>query len=169
MKTSITWSLKPVLVFAKICGIPTVDIKPNTGSLICRVVASTLWRALGFICLLLNCFLNIYRFVKYYKRKWICDGVNHWLEHKNYKIAFAYVPLNGMFEFEMWVYTLFMIGVPLVFHFQTFCTRKFRKIWSSIRKFDESVVLTAAFYRKCRRHSILLILYFLIVRSYSYI
>ncbi len=165
---SIAWSLKPVLMFAKTCGIPIIDIEPKTGSLFYRVIALSLWRTLSFICLLLNCFLNIYRFVKHYKRKWICDGVNHWLEHKNYKIAFAYVPLNGMDEFEMWVYTIFMIGVPLFFHFQCLCTRKFRKILSSIRKFDERVVLTEAFYRKCRRHCIFLIIYFLIVRSYSY-
>lgn len=165
---SIAWSLKPVLMFAKTCGIPTIDIEPKSGNLFCGVIALTLWRTLSFICLLLNCFLNIYRFVKHYKRKWICDGVNHWLEHKNYKIAFAYVPLNGMDEFEMWVYTFFMIGVPSFFNFQCLCTRKFRKILSSIRKIDERVVLTAAFYRKCRRHCIFLIIYFLIVRSYSY-
>ena len=164
-KMNIAWSLKPVLMFTKICGITTIDIEPNTENSFCRVTSIIFWRISGFTCLLLNCFLNIYRLVRYYKRKWICDGFNRWLEHTNFRMAFAYMPLNAMDEFEMWAYTIFMIGVPLVFTFQCLFTRKFRKILSSIRKIDESLVLSANFYQRCRRHCILLILYFLTVRN----
>lgn len=168
-KMSIAWSLKPILILTKMFGVPTIDIEPDTGSLFCRLIALCFWGISSFLCLLLSCFLNIYRFVRYFKHKWICDGENHGLEHTNYKIAFAYVPLNCMFEFEMWFHTIFTIGVPLVFTFRCLCTRKFRKLLNSTRRIDESVVLTAKFYRKCRRDCFLLILSFLIGSDLPYL
>ena len=153
---SILWSLNPVVVLMKICGIPTnFELANKIGCTAHRVFFYYFWRILSFICLLLNCFFQNYNLVQEMKTVSICSS-----------FSFDYwklIPFDFAELARVCLEPIYITGIPLVFSFQFYFTGKLQKIWNSILKFDEKLSLPSSFYRKCRKRCLLLIAISLLV------
>ncbi len=67
------WSLNPVVVSMKVCGVPTYYEHQQWKSCIRRIFGY-FWRVLSLICLLINCFFHFFNFIEAMKIVFICDA-----------------------------------------------------------------------------------------------
>ncbi len=158
IKMSIAWSLKPVLFFMKISGIPTY-YEPKIKHCILRILGYFCHYFPSLICLFLNCFFQINRFVEDCYRHFSLNIINNnivppVLQECIETLQIAFEPL-------------LVTGVPFVFACQFYFTKKFKTIWSSIQIFDERLQLPDDFYRKCRKHSWFLIAIAIMVKRFN--
>ena len=154
-KMSIRWSLNPVVVLMKICGIPTYIEPRNKSCTVPRVIFDYFWRILSFICFLLNSFFQIYNLIQEMKTVSVCSS-----------FSFDYwklIPFDFAELARVCLEPIYITGIPFVFSFQFYFTGKLQKIWNSILKFDEKLLLPSSFYRKCRKRCLLLIAISLLV------
>lgn len=139
---NILWSLKPVLMYTKISGIPTYDASENK-SCTYRILGY-FWFILSLTCLFLNCFFQIFNFVEDMKKRYVC-GFSIFDSLKYFPFAFA--DLLG----KSYSKPFFVTGVPLVFALQFYFTGKFQKIVGSVKQIENKMLLSDRFYRKCRK------------------
>ncbi len=131
---SIFWSLKPLVIFMKICGVPIYfETENNKSCTINRLLVNFLWRSLSLVCLLLNCFFQTYNFVYEMKFAFLCSPPSFFY--------WKLIPFDFMEYAQKCLEPIFITGVPLVFAFKFYFTQNFQMIWSSILKLDERVLL----------------------------
>lgn len=152
-RKSILWSLKPVMVFSKMCGIPAAIYKPRKTS------SCFLHRVLGFIlniipnliCLSLNFFFKIFNclFKVYTWKIGFCTNFTVTYSNTNY---LKILPLQFEIFLQQLIEPLAMIGVPFVFSLQFYFSGRIHKIWNSMQELDDKLSLSIMFYRRCRKH-----------------
>lgn len=156
---SIFFSLNPLVIFMKFCGVPIYpEPENNKNCTTLRVLVDFIWRSLSLICLSLNCFFQTYNFVYEMKINFICSS-----------FSFTYwklIPFDFVDYTRTFLRPIFITGVPFAFAFQFYFTERFQNIFMSILNLDEKVLLTNDFYRKCRKRCLLLIALALLV-SYT--
>lgn len=149
---STAWSLDPLVIYMKVCGNPTSYEKSG---LIHRVYGY-FWRFLSLICLLINCFFNIYDLLKDMKDVFVCE--RHFIHRFSKKSIWLLLPMTANDLFQKFSTPIFLLGVPLVFALQFYLTRRLEKMWILIREIAERVLmLPNYFYRKCRNQCLFLI------------
>ena len=151
-RKSILWSLKPVMIFSKMCGIPAAIYKPRKSSCILhRVLGFILNIIPNLICLSLNFFFKIFNclFKGYTWKIGFCTNFTVTYSNTNY---LKILPLQFEIFLRQLVEPLAMIGIPFVFALQFYFTGRIHKIVDSMQEIDEKLVLPIRFYRKCRKH-----------------
>ena len=157
-KMGLTWSLKPILVFLKICGMPAHDISTNR----CRFFVY-IFSIITLISVVFNFSFNSFYFLKnwlfFYRCEWaksdpIKKGRGRPMTRTIDKIS---APRQIIDFFETVINPSSVLGIPLIFAFEFYITGGWRNIWSSIIRIDQDIKLTKTFYRQCRRRFILLI------------
>ena len=155
-RKSILWSLKPVMVFSKICGIPAAIYKPRKSSCILHRVLGFIFNMIpNLICLALNSFFKMFNclFKGAFWKLGVCKGYTGF--NKAYSLQIF--PLQFEILLQQLVEPLAMIGVPFIFALQFYFTGRFHKILDSVQEINEKLVLPSRFYRKCRKHCLFLI------------
>lgn len=153
------WSMKPLLVCLKICGMPAPE--PNTNR--CRFFLY-IFKMITLISLLFNFSFNILYFLKNWSYYYRCE----WAKSPPYQKGRIIVNINAPRQIIQFFETVLnpssLFGIPLIFVFKFYFTSGWRNIWSSIKIIDQDMVLTKKFHRRCRRGFILLIIASLLVK-----
>jgi len=145
-RKNILLSLNPLFVYTKISGIPAYSEQRNESC--CNQILGYFSRILTFISLFINCFFQVYNCAEGIQTRFNCGRLNDVLIN---------LPLQLTESFQLFIRTFFVAGVPLVFAFQFYVTRRFKQIWSSIEEIEIKLVPPIKFYRKFRKFSLLLI------------
>jgi len=155
---TIQWSLYPVLIYTKICGIPSCyyTTPRNPNKRVCSHLPSGysflyIGNIPSLICLLINCFFQIFHFVERITFRFLC-GL-----YSLGSLDILYVPVSFANLCQVLIEPMYITGVPLAFAFHFYCTKKFQNIWNSIQKIEEEIVLPKSFYYKCRKRCLFLI------------
>jgi len=151
-KMSIAWSLNSLVVCMRFCGIPTFYEKSG----FMQHIFGYFWRFLSLICLFINCFYNIYDFLKDLKVLFVCE--RRASDRMSDDEAWLLLPTTVHNLFRSFSTPGFLLGVPLVFTLQFYLTGRLGKIWILIREIAERVLIRPNdFYRNCRRLCLFLI------------
>ena len=149
----LAWSLKPILVCAKICGIPTCE--PSISHWFLRFGS----QFPILICLILNSFFTMYN-ISFEIKKGLCPTGNQYAITIFKQLEYPTLFFNF---FSMISNPAFVLLIPLIFVFQFHFTGKWQTIVKSFKKIDEEIVLDEIFYRRCRKRCLFSILAFLAV------
>lgn len=145
-KESIQSSLNSLFLYTSISGIPT-SFGPRNHSCKNRILGY-FWGFFSLICLILNCCFQTFNFFQ------------------NVVISFCEVPFfyslkyapTKLFEYSLYYLTpSFLAGIPLIFAFQFYFSRKLQKIFNSFQEMEELISPKKSFYRKCRIGCLVLI------------
>lgn len=164
MKNSILGSLKPVVIFSKICGTPTFIGNPVNSNSIRWIMGYIICQIPSLVCLFLNSFFNVYDLVQK-KRPYFCEYfsrdellIQKLDEKMTIETMQAQFSSDAYFSIESVMNPVFTTGVPLLFAFLFYFTGKFQNIWNFIRKIDDEItILSDGFYRKLKLRCLLLI------------
>ena len=148
----LTWSLKPILVLLKICGMPAHDISTNR----CRFFVY-IFSIITLISVLFNFSFNGFYFLKNWLFFYRCRWAKSPPKTRGLVIREVNAPRQIIDFFETVINPSSVLGIPLIFAFEFYITGGWRNIWSSIIRIDQDIKLTKTFYRQCRRRFILLI------------
>jgi len=145
-KESIQSSLNSLFLYTSISGIPT-SFGPRNHSRKNRILGY-FGGFLSLTCLLLNCCFQTFNFFQNVVIRF-CEG------------SFFYLLKSAptkLFEYSLYYLTpSFLAGIPLIFAFQFYFSRKLRKIFDSFQEMEELISPTKSFYRKCRIGCLVLI------------
>ena len=163
-KKDLAWSLKPILILMKMCGMPAHDASNNR----CRFFVY-IFSMLSITSLLFNCSFNIFYFIKnwlyYYKCKWQKSDP----KQMGFVVIYMNSPEQIVDFFEILTKTSFVVGVPLIFVFKCYVTDGWRNIWNCISRIDEEMDwLTRSFYRRCRKISVFFVIFSILVSKIVY-
>jgi len=152
-KKGLAQSLKPILIFTKMCGMPAHDASHNRYRFFVY-----LYSLLCITSLLFNCSFNFFYFIK----NWLYYYTCMWQKSDPKQMGFVVIYMNSSEQisdfFEMLTKSSFVVGVPLIFVFKCYVTGGWRNIWNCINRIDEEMDwMTRSFYRRCRRISIFFI------------
>jgi len=159
-KMGLAWSLKPIVVCLKLCGLPAHGTE--TRHFLIRLVLNII------VCLSL--FINISCNIKYmidycsYLSQSMAYMRQSGIRKGDYQIP--YFTLNYLNTILKNIYAL---GIPLLFAVEFYITGKWQEIWKCIKIIDQEIKLPKAFYRQCRKCCIITIFISFMVIYFSYL